>query len=66
VTIKEIAVMGKKTLAYTINKQTDGVYLLATIESPPLQVADIQKRSMQREDVLRYLLVGQQKTKKGG
>ena len=56
VTIKEIAVLGKKSLAYPIKKQIDGVYLQATLESSPLQVGDVQKRARVRDDVLRYLL----------
>ncbi len=54
--IKEFAILGKKRLAYIIKKQTDGVYVLATVTGTPLQVVDVEKQIRSGVDVLRYLL----------
>lgn len=56
-TIKEMTVMGKKRLAYPINKQTEGVYAVATVAGEPLQVVELEKQLKQGSDVLRYLLM---------
>lgn len=64
-TIHDVTLLGKKPLAYSIRKQTEGVFIKARIESKPLIVSDIQKRSRLLDDVLRYLLLGQQKKEKG-
>mgnify|MGYP001607265938 CR=1 FL=1 len=53
-----LTLLGKKLLAYPIKKQTEGVYLLATITGEAVKVGDIQKRSSQMAEVLRYLLIG--------
>lgn len=53
-----LTLLGKKLLAYPIKKQTEGVYLLATVTGTGLKVGDIQKRSSQMAEVLRYLLIG--------
>ena len=56
VTVGNISVMGKKRLAYAIKKQTEGVYLLATLTARGLKSADIEKRANLHNDVIRYLL----------
>lgn len=56
VTIKELTPLGKKQLAYPIKKQTEAVYLLATIEADGLVVGEVEKQARLMPDVLRYLL----------
>lgn len=53
-----LTLLGKKLLAYPIKKQTEGVFLLATVTGAAVKVGDIQKRSSQMAEVLRYLLIG--------
>lgn len=55
--IKELTVLGKKSLAYTIKKQTEGVYATALIAGAPIKVADVEKQLKQGADVLRFLLI---------
>ncbi len=57
VDVRDVASLGKKTLAYPIKKQTEGVYVLGTIEAQSLVVGNIEKRAKLHPDVLRYLLV---------
>lgn len=54
--VGEVKVLGKKPLAYPINKQTEGVYVLVTVSAEALHVSDIEKRMKVGTDVLRYLL----------
>lgn len=54
-TIVEHTLLGKKGLAYPIQKQGEGAYILATVEGT-IQVGDIEKQVRLGEDVLRYLL----------
>ena len=49
--------MGKKRLAYPIQKLSEGIYLLATLASNAIKSADIEKRSSLSTDVIRYLLL---------
>lgn len=57
VTIAEINVLGKKPLAYPIQKQTEGIYILVKLEAENgLVVANLEKQSRLNEEVLRYLL----------
>lgn len=57
VSISSIAVVGKKRLAYEIKKETEGVYLLATLTAQGIKSAEIEKRSNMNADVLRFLLM---------
>lgn len=56
-TIDSLALLGKKQLAYPIKKQSEGVYLVANVSGPAIKVGDIQKKTDQMPDVLRYLLI---------
>lgn len=50
-----VALLGKKRLAYEIQKQTEGVYVLAKVEGT-IHVAEIEKKVQVGNQVLRYLL----------
>jgi small subunit ribosomal protein S6 len=54
--LKEMTVIGKKTLAYEIRKQTQAVYVLATLESEAVKAGDIEKNVRLMPEVLRYML----------
>lgn len=56
VNFKEVRSLGKKQLAYPIQKQTEAVYLLANVEAESLKLDEINKRSKLDESVLRFLL----------
>ncbi|MBI3577210.1 30S ribosomal protein S6 [Candidatus Gottesmanbacteria bacterium] len=55
--VDSLTLLGKKTLAYPIKKQTEGVYLVAAISGPAIIVGDIEKKTAQMTEVLRYLLL---------
>jgi len=57
VSVDTISVVGKKRLAYEIKKQTEGVYLLATLTGQSIKNAEIQKRANVNASVLRFLLI---------
>jgi small subunit ribosomal protein S6 len=54
--IKDITIMGKKRLAYPIKKQTEGVYVVATVTGEPMNVGAFEKQTKLGTDVLRFLL----------
>ncbi len=54
--VKDLSVVGKKPLAYPIKKQSEGVYALATIESPHVDISRIERTMRLGADVLRYLI----------
>lgn len=56
-TVESLTLMGKKLLAYPIQKQTEGVYLLAHVSGAAMTVGSIQKKVAQMPEVLRYLLI---------
>jgi small subunit ribosomal protein S6 len=53
--VTDIAILGKKSLAYPIKKQTEGMYVLAQVSGDVL-VGDIEKRVQLGTEVLRFLL----------
>jgi ribosomal protein S6 len=54
--LKEVTVVGKKTLEYEIRKQTQAVYVLANLESESIKAGDIEKNVKLMPEVLRYML----------
>lgn len=55
-TIQSLTMMGKKRLAYPIRKQTEGVYVLVSLEANGLKISDIERQTQLGTDVLRFLL----------
>jgi small subunit ribosomal protein S6 len=51
-----VVVLGKKQLAYPIQKQTEGIYVLATLEGEHVHVNELEKKVALGSGVLRYLL----------
>ena len=56
-TLKEVTVLGKKELAYPIKKQTEGIYILATIEGSSLKTGDLETESKLGTDIIRFMLL---------
>ncbi len=56
VTVKDVSILGKKNLAYPIQKLTEGIYLLLNLEAETMKVATLEKQSRLNTDVMRYLL----------
>ncbi len=55
-TLNDVA-MGKKQLAYRINKLSEAEYLNFTIELPAPAVVQLEKKLVVDKDVIRHLLV---------
>lgn len=55
--LKEVKSLGKKHLTYPIKKQTEAVYLLATVGGTII-ASDVEKRAKLDENVIRFLLLG--------
>lgn len=53
--VDSVTVTGKKTLAYPIKKQTEGIYVFCTL-SGLIVVHDIEKKAQLAGEVLRFLL----------
>ena len=47
----------RKGLAYPINKQKEGIYLISHIEIKPENIADFLKELKTKKEILRYLIV---------
>ncbi len=57
IVVKDVTVIGKKTLAYPIKKTTEGIYVLVNLEADRVHVAPIQKQMDLENDILRFLLI---------
>ena len=55
-TVIEVTVLGKKHMAYKINKFTEGWYVLVKLAGEHVNVHEIEKKVQLGTDVIRYLL----------
>ncbi len=55
--VKKREYWGLRNLAYRINKNRKGHYVLLNIDSPPAAIAELERTMRINEDVLRYLTV---------
>ena len=49
--------MGRRKLAYPINKKTDGYYVLFEIEGSGQEIAELERRMRVNDTIIRYLTV---------
>lgn len=52
-------VWGRRKLAYAIDKQTEGTYVLMTLRLAGLALAEVERNIRLHEQVLRYMFVRQ-------
>ena len=50
-------VMGRRKLAYPINKKTEGLYTLFEIEGSGQEIAELERRMRVNDTIIRYLTV---------
>jgi len=50
-------VMGRRKLAYPINKKTEGLYTLFEIEGSGQEIAELERRMRVNDAIIRYLTV---------
>jgi small subunit ribosomal protein S6 len=49
--------MGRRRLAYTVNKFNDGFYILLIVESPASLISEIERRLRVSEQVIKFITV---------
>jgi small subunit ribosomal protein S6 len=54
--IKNIDIVGKKRLAYEINKKMEAVYVIVSLEAMAIKTSTIDKNMKLMSEVIRYLL----------
>ena len=60
VAIKKVKLIGKKTLAYPLQKFTEGIYVLIDLEAERIDIAQIQKQTDLGNDILRFLVTAKE------
>ena len=55
--IKEVNQWGRRKLAYPIQKQFEGNYVLTQLRLDPLRTKELEQRLLISEDVIRHLLI---------
>jgi small subunit ribosomal protein S6 len=50
-------VIGRRQLAYTINRKNEGVYVLFEVEGTGREIAELERRMRVSDQVMRYLTV---------
>ena len=50
-------VMGKRRLAYEINKFRDGIYVLVNFNAEPEVIAELERVMKISDEIIRYLIV---------
>lgn len=56
-TIEKVDLWGKRKLAYTIRKQTEGQYVLLRTQMEPAFCAELERNLRFLEPVMRFLLI---------
>ena len=56
-TIVKIEDMGRRRLAYEINKKNDGYYVLFEIEGSGKEIAELERRMRVNDTIMRYFTV---------
>jgi small subunit ribosomal protein S6 len=56
-TVVKAEVMGRRQLAYTINRKNEGIYVLFEVEGTGREIAELERRMRVSDQVLRYLTV---------
>ena len=56
-TIRSTEKMGRRRLAYTVNKFNDGFYMLMIIESPASLISELERRLRVSEQVIKFITV---------
>ena len=56
-TVKSTEKMGRRRLAYTVQKFNDGFYLLMIVESPASLITELERRLRVSEQVIKFITV---------
>ena len=55
--ITEVNQWGKRRMAYSIKRFTEGIYVLAKLEMEPSSAKDLEANLWRFDDILRHLLI---------
>jgi small subunit ribosomal protein S6 len=55
--IKSTEKMGRRRLAYTVQKFNDGIYVLLIVEAPASLVSELERRLRVQEQVIKFITV---------
>ena len=55
--VEDVTVMGKKRLAYEINKQREGHYVLYTFEAEPNSIVELERNYRITDGVMKFITV---------
>jgi small subunit ribosomal protein S6 len=56
-TVTKTENMGRRTLAYEINRRREGIYLLLEVEGTGREISELERRMRVNDRILRYLTV---------
>jgi small subunit ribosomal protein S6 len=56
-TVNATEIWGRRTLAYPIGKNFDGIYILERFQMPPSGVEEVERHLRFNENVIRHLLI---------
>jgi small subunit ribosomal protein S6 len=56
-TITKTENMGRRTLAYPINRKNEGIYMLYEVEGSGREIAELERRMRVNDQVMRYITV---------
>jgi small subunit ribosomal protein S6 len=56
-TVKSTEKMGRRRLAYTVQKFNDGIYVLLIVEAPASLVSELERRLRVQEQVIKFITV---------
>ena len=55
--VNEVVNMGKKKLAYDINKQKEGYYVVFTFEANPKLIAELERNYRITDEVMKFIVI---------
>lgn len=55
--LEDVSVIGKKRLAYEINKQKEGIYVLYTFNAEPTAIAELERNYRITDNVMKFITV---------
>ena len=55
--VEKIDELGKRRLAYEINKSKEGYYVVYTLESKPEAIAELERNYRITDDVMKFIVV---------
>lgn len=55
--LEDVSVIGKKRLAYEINKQREGIYVLYTFDAEPNSIAELERNYRITDNIMKFITV---------